>query len=268
MDKYTFEQWCTHAVCEIAFPPDRKRVSQELLDHMNDHCDDLIAQGYPADDAKKLTIDAMGNADEIAWQLAAIHRPFWGYLLRASRILLIALLLITVIPFSLFISNPKYSEPPAGRFDPYTLTYICDETGSTTPILITAPKRSVSCNGYTIRVSKAVWTHTEHPSSQYSNSDHFNFQIEVTSLLPWAQSPDILHCLWAQDSEGNIYSPMFSGTPTGLRGTVYRTGIRTWVLDMAITNFSSQNAQWIEIRYTREGNDIAFRIDLPGGGEQ
>jgi len=36
-------------------------------------------------------------------------------------------------------------------------------------------------------------------------------------------------------------------------------------MDLWLNNFSSQEAQWIELRYDRDGRDIRLRIDLNGG---
>ena len=115
MDRYYFDQWCEKAVSEIVFPPDRAEVAEELFGHMMDHYEDLAAQGYDEITARDRAIEAMGDADAIAPQLAAIHRPFWGYFLRATRVLLVILVLITIVPFFNFMTayNNAYSQPPA-----------------------------------------------------------------------------------------------------------------------------------------------------------
>ena len=77
-----FEAWCYHAVARIRFKPDREAVFSELKAHLEDHYDDLIAQGHSPDKAKRLALEAMGDPEEIAPQLGAIHKPWLGYLYR------------------------------------------------------------------------------------------------------------------------------------------------------------------------------------------
>lgn len=269
MVNYTFRKWCEKAVCRIAFPPDRRKVEQELLDHLYDHFDTLIGQGYDREEARKQTLEAMGDAGELAAQFAAIHRPFWGYFLRATRILLVLLLAITVIPFIRFACSSACSEPQSGRFDPYSEVYLSDSVGITTRVLYSEPGQKVQWDGYTIKFSRAAWTNTQFASGEREALDRFYFQIEITNPRPWAEEPDIRQWIWARDSEGNVYFPFGAGTEgMHLSGNIYHTKPLTWLMDMQVYNFSSQDAEWIEICYNREGRTFAFRVELPGGAEQ
>ena len=267
MDNYYFNQWCKKAVSGIIFPPDQVTVAEELFDHMMDHYEDLVAQGYDEITARDRTIEAMGDPYEIAPQLAALHRPFWGYFLRATRILLILLLLITVIPFISFLYKAEYSEPETYRYDPYTDTYISDEIGVTTRVMYDEPKQQFKSDGYTLELTQAVWSHTAFADAGEADSDMFCFRIEITNPLPWADEPDILQWIYAQDSEGNIYAPWCSGI-TGrylTTGGIYHTNPFTWTLDLYVSGFCSQNADWLDICYNRDGREFKLRIDLPGG---
>lgn len=271
MDIYKFEQWCNRAVAEIVFPPDRKEVAEELLGHLCDRYDDLIAQGYDEDTACDRALAAMGDAEEIAPQLAAVHRPFWGYFLRATRILLVVLLLITVPLFGVFlyVSYDSYSQPPRGRYDPYEHAYLSDEVGVTTRVMYQEPQQQMQSDGYTWELTRAAWTHTQFADG-IRELDSFDFQIEITNPWPWSwkwsNNPDIRDWLWAQDSEGTIYPPYEADlSDNRVNGNIYHTSPLTWTLDMWIGEFVSQDADWIDICYTRDGRDFRFRVDLPGG---
>jgi hypothetical protein len=72
---------------------------------------------------------------------------------------------------------------------------------------------------------------------------------------------------WAVDSLGNYYYPYSAvafDLPRVIRGGSSATaGI--YNATMALTLFDA-DAQWVEIRYDRDGRDLVFRIDLTGGG--
>ncbi len=272
MDTYKFEQWCYSAVSKIVFPPDKWEVAQELFDHLCERYDDLIAQGYDEDTACDRAIEAMGDAEEIAPQLAAIHHPFWGYFLRATRILLVVLLLLTLPSILNFMAGygNSYAQYTSGRYDLYEDTYVSDEIGVTTRVMYQEPRQQVESNGYTWELTRAVWTHTKFADESYDDLDAFYFQMEIKDVFPYSwTSPELIEWIWAQDSEGRTYAPWDSGiTDKYLSGNCFLTGPFTWTLDMCIKNFSSQDADWIDICYTRDGRDFRFRIDLPGGDTQ
>lgn len=82
MAKYysEFDWWCKRATKGIKYRPDRQEVYSELYQHIEDRYLDFLDQGMKEDKAIQMTLCVMGEAEEIAPQLAAIHRPFWGYL--------------------------------------------------------------------------------------------------------------------------------------------------------------------------------------------
>ena len=261
-----FKQWCHIAVSMIGFPPDRKRVAKELEDHMTDHFEALLELGIDAEQAKSQTLEAMGDATELAPVLAAIHRPFWGWCLRVTRWLLLVLRAATVVSLCFFKPNTRYSQPKFDRFDPYTDTYLSDEKGVTERIFYREPGHTVKLNGYTLTLTKAAWTRTEYIESTWKYPDTFHFQIEITNPLPWSEEPELLMQLWAKDSNGKIYYPMNSGRPReAMYGCIYHPKVSTWLLDMELDGFTPEGVQWIEIFYNRDGKEFCFRVPLSGG---
>lgn len=272
MDKKELWQWCSIAVSEIRFPPDKNRVYKELADHMDDRYENLLAEGCDEATAQKRTLEAMGSATEVAAQLGKIHRPFWGYFLQITRRLLVILLAITVIPLSVFLYNlasTSYRTPSYDRFDPYEDTYLSDAIGTTQRVMYKTLSQQANCRGYRVRLTEAVWTKTQHftPAAEENN---LYFRMEIKNPLPWAEMPDILENIWGRDSNGNIYYPFASGHPDEghLSGWCYQTGLTTWVLEMQIINFTPENIKWLEIYYDRDGTSFSFQISLPGGRDQ
>ena len=271
MDNWHFNKWCEKAVSRIKFPPDKWNVARELRDHMQDHCAELIEQGYDEATARDLTIKAMGDVDEIARQLAAIHRPFWGYFLRATRRILILMLIITAIPFISFVYKSGYPtmETYWYGYNPYTDTYRTDEGAVYTRIMYDEPKQQFKSDGYTLELAQAAWVYLDFTDEAKADMDLLCFQIEITNPQPWAEEPNILQWIWAQDSEGNFYAPWCSAVSGNhLIGMSYQTTPFRWTFEMYTHRFLSQNADWIDIHYAREGRQFQFRIDLPGGDAQ
>ncbi len=89
------EYWLRDAVKYIKYPPDRRRVQEELYAHMIARNRDFLEEGYSEAEADRLSTEAMGDPVEVGQALAAVHRPFWGYFVLCLRIVLVLNLLIS-----------------------------------------------------------------------------------------------------------------------------------------------------------------------------
>ncbi len=89
------EYWLRDAVKYVKYPPDRRRVQEELYSHMIARNRDFLEAGYSEAEADRLSTEAMGDPEEVGQALAAVHKPFWGYFVRALRIVLVLSLLIS-----------------------------------------------------------------------------------------------------------------------------------------------------------------------------
>lgn len=271
MGNYKFETWCMKAIAQIRFPPDQDAVLKELYDHMEDHCDALMAQGLSREEAETQTLEAMGSAEEIAPQLAAIHRPFWGWCLWISRIALVLLLCAAVFAGVPYFRNLSYSGPNDMRLYVYEEIYMADEMASATRVFCVEPDQSVKSDGYTLTLTRASkWT-TDYLDKEMDDFDSLYFQIEVFNPRPWAGEPEFFRWLWAEDSLGNhYYSPaetVHYSSKYNLSGSIHHTAPLTYTLDMWICDFRGQDSDWIDLHYDRSGRDIVFRIDLTGGDQ-
>lgn len=92
------ERWLDTAVGGIRFKPDRKAVRAELGAHLEDKAADLqrIFPDMTAEEAEARAVKEMGDAAEIGRELAKLHRPWLGYLWRASKWAAAALVLVLV----------------------------------------------------------------------------------------------------------------------------------------------------------------------------
>ena len=126
------------------------------------------------------------------------------------------------------------------------------------------PEKKYTNSGYMVELARVSCIKTT--ESQHST---LFFQLEITSLLPWADDPDFCNYIFARDSFGNIYSSggtriLGGGQHCSVSGKNYRTSPLTWIYDAAVYNIYP-NAQWIELCYERSGRNMVFRIDLTGG---
>lgn len=266
MESNRFTTWCNTAVELIKYKPDRLRVREELLAHMEDKFDDLSATGMLPEDAEAEVVRAMGNAAEVAKELSKIHKPLLGYILRMTKWVLI----ISII--AMFISLAGFTDRVnIGEEDVWGV-YSREETESNYYTKCLNPNVSASSDGYTFTVTRAAESFYCYTSGDGTQSKGYNFHFTVTAFnpRPWAEHTDILREFYAIDSLGNYYyssweygytdEPAILGNPT-------RTGYFTTSHEMWLTNYVSHDAEWIELRYDRSGRDIVLRIDLTGGAE-
>ena len=272
MNNKRFFSWCREAVSGIKYRPDRDAVYEELYSHFEDRYEVYLAQGFDPQEAEERTLLAMGSASEIAPQLAAIHRPFWGYLLTASRWGLALLAVLTIVlSVHFFIRNDLWNASGLSfcSYDVYADTSYQDENQSSVRILHLEPECSTRTDGYTITVTDAAWWKNTHTNRE--EQENFYVRLSITNPRPWAEKPQGITMLWVEDSLGNRYDDLYAQADPSqgyLGGSLRRTGLFTYTYDLYLNNFVSQEAQWIDLRYNRDGRDITLRIDLTGGVSQ
>ena len=193
-----FYRWCWDAVRRIKFPPDRNKVYAELYDHMMDRYEHHLEDGLSPEEAEEKTLKAMGNADELAIQLAAIHRPFWGYALRFIRVIAAAALVLALF------SGIRYAYRQICSLD-----WPFDEWGKGMEKEIYAGVVDVkgSSDGYTLRVTDvALWRNSlPEPLNGKDYYDHLYMRLEVTKPVFWALPQQAIEAMWAVDSSGARY---------------------------------------------------------------
>lgn len=268
-----FDWWCRTAVDQIRYGPDREEVYQELYAHLIDRYDVEIERCDEPREAEEAVLRAMGDASELAPMLAQVHRPFWGYVLTAARwavrlgLGLVVLLTAAFLYYNWpqesyshwFYENP--GQPLVNKAE--------DGSGESIRVLDLDPDARDTSDGFTFDVSRAVMVFHDDYTDDTQDDYSFWFQIEVSSFLQWAELEHIpAHDFWAVDSLGNVYASYHNDAYSWQRsvsGNNLGTGFFTYTLDLWLTNFCSQDAEWIELRYDRSGRDIRLRIDLTGG---
>ena len=272
MKKNRLIQWCDTATDLIRFGPDRAKVSKELLGHLEDRRDALMERGMDEKTATDKALEAMGNAEELAPQLAAVHRPFWGYFLWASKIAIIALLCLCLATIGKYTKNLRLQDTPDYvDFDLYSAESYGGDTGRTL-LHLSHPNLSFSSDGNRFVITDAAVVIRPRPDGILFEPQLY-IRMRQTSILPWQKHREYFQYFsvsayfYAQDSLGNEYPAFF--TPNGrttppLFTTGVQSGIFTYTHELWINNFPPE-AEWVDICYEREGRLLCMRVYLDGG---
>lgn len=275
MKNASFHMWCLVATGRIGFLPDRQRVRAELEQHLNDRYEGFLAQGHDPDDAAKMTLEAMGSASELAPQLAAIHRPFWGYFLRTVQAVLILLLCLSILPIWDYITNLNLRDKPNlyPTYDVYDSDSYGGDTGRTL-LHLSQPDVAFSSDGYRFTVTDAVMVR-EYSESQGKEVTQLYFLVDQRGQLPWseteryynrAQYSAVCRLFTAKDSLGNFYYSYAEQSldNPGLQVVYCQSGLFTCTYACWINDFPAE-AEWVDVCYERDGRSFSLRIWLTGG---
>lgn len=267
MIKISWDAWVEKASSHIRFKPDRKAVERELLCHLADKTEALEQGGMSSYDAKKQALACMGDADEVGRQLAAVHKPWLGYLWLWSRRVLVLCIVATVFLAFGFSDRVGISDI-SGRY--WQSAYFYQEEASQEyQYTEWTPDCQVWSDGYCFTVPAAVIV-AGRPNAASNGSVGLFLTVRATRLLPLTGSCAAFRSFYAVDSLGNFYSSDDGYSDRGdepgrvLRGNDSQTSL--WSSEYhAWVDWLASDAEWIELRYDRAGRDIVLRIDLPGG---
>ena len=281
MNDYVMTRWCEDACVYIKYKPDRKTVGDELMSHIIDKHDALVAAGMAPQEAAKTAVAAMGDANEVGRGLAKAHNPVLGYLLTASKVLLCLALVCAFLAifgargrFGIF---PPDAEAAAAREERmYTGEYFewvneDDEViGSSTRTLYLEPGCTAKSDGYTFTVTRvAEWRgeYTYHETGEKNEDYMLYLTIKAWHPLPWASYPEAVRWFSAVDSFGNLYINMWSARYINEKHLIGNPTSRTpfsYTYEMWLGNYEP-GAEWVELRYDREGRDVVMCINLTEG---
>jgi hypothetical protein len=276
MGDYKMTGWCERAAAHIKYKPDRKAVEAELLAHMQDKQKALAEGGMLLQEAANVAVVAMGDADEVGRELAKIHKPFFGYLLTATKVLLVIAIVSAVI--AVFGAKDRLGIfAPADTSGLWEKLFTDEIRESETEgswnyqirTLYLEPDCTDKSDGYTFTVPRAVewygeWRHELDGDDVSGEGYTFFLDIKASHPLPWAGFPEAVSWFTAIDSLGNTYNTSWKRGYTydlALIGNAASRTLFTYTYEMWLDNYVP-GAEWVELRYDREGRNIALRIDL------
>ena len=256
-------RWCSDATLGIRISPDKELVAQEIYDHIYDRTALLILQGMDGDSAEQAVLAIMGNPLDVSSALGKLHRPFWTLALRWAKRVIAVLMFVFLFTYGLHYLETVFFRNTIVEFDKSAPPAL-----SGTHQLLWQDKIRVteSAEGYRIRAYQTSLWHTT--SLDGDQRELLNIQLKITNPIPWSLEPDFGSWIWAEDSLGNRYVCGGFDTPAmepAIQAVQYHTGTTTYILDLWIFQYVSQNAQWLDLHYDRDGREITLRIPLSGG---
>lgn len=273
-------KWCREVIEQVRFKPDRDKIWNELIAHIEDRTEDMKSRGYTGEESETRAVAAMGDPAEVGKHLNAVHKPWLGWLWIVSKVLIILVILFTAFTL-IFLENIPNRDIIGDYSEPVPEHYIRAEDllrpdltdwsygGSTyTRLAYVEPVNCVDkSDGYTFRVDRAaLWQWDYELGETRSSSTELQCFLEITD--PWLMliTPR-LEGFYAVDDRGNrtaaaggtVGDEQMQLVYGGMTATPYRYGFV-----VAVWNVTPE-AEWVELRCDRAGRDIVLHIDLPGG---
>ena len=260
-----FYYWCRDAVSEIRYWKDQNKVYAELYGHLEDRYEALLAQGLSPEEAEKQALAAMGSAEELAPQLAQIHKPHWTYAAIATRFIAIIMLIFCIgygISYGIYHGFFEFHEN--------TVVWVPFTQGGDERISYVKPNVTDSSDGFLFRVKEAaLWrTYFSQPSEDgRTYFDSLYLGMTVTNPIPWIGQCEGIYWMWAVDSKGTYYYSNHEANDADVPwiGIFAKDhGMFSYDYELHFQD-TANDIEWIELHYDRDGRDVVLRVDLPGG---
>ena len=270
MKHWKLTKWCTEAVTKIKYPPDRRAVYDELRQHMDDRCEDFLEQGLSKEEAVDKVVNVMGDPHELAVQLAAIHRPFWGFACSITKGLMRIMAIVALI--SILITGYRFFhvKTTGVRTDDAFRNSI--PAHDRTRLFYAEPNCSDSSDGYTFTAKRVAIQQNVHDlqnGNQYFTYNLF-IEVEVTKPHLWAANCFGIDAFWGVDNLGKRY--LYNGYNVSneyLSCSTYDSKnyfTQYYNFSISYINYNpAEKLTWIELHYDRDGRDVVLHIDLTGG---
>lgn len=281
---WTPRGWVGAATGGIRFKPDREAVQAELLAHIEDKRADL-RRLYPEMNERELDALAtrqMGDPGQVGRALARLHRPWLGYLWRASQVLLGLILAVTVLlwtPRAFGYARERVEDWLSGG-DTF-MWYLRGEDptqagGPSEPepgeevrvdrelVLTSRPGVTAKAEDYTLEVDRlALWRSRDRATGQETDILYFTLTAWGPPWQKLLQEPSLY--IAGTDDRGNHYDSTrerdfedpYLLVNVGDQGMFRRT-FHVQIYDL------SRGIQWLRLEYDRNGTRWELTIPLVG----
>lgn len=258
-------KWCREAIEKVRFKPDRDRIWDELMAHIEDRCEVLKEFGIAEKEAEEKAVAAMGDPAEVGRQLNAVHKPWLGWLWMVSKVLVILTLIV-----SLFLVYPTVKQYRDGLEDDAkeqnTVEYWMEGFSLASRHMV---DKTMEIDRYRFTVDEVSW---------WREDEDVRLAVCVTVRSPFFQpKPEQysgysvgIEAFYIVDDQGNraaewddenpdlprnvlsYYDPSKAGRPL--------TGSCIYVYDAY-----DWNPDWVELSFDFEGRTYSVRFPGPGG---
>ena len=189
-------QWLYIATRGIRFGPDRAAVRSELAAHLEDKQADLrrIFPEMSQEEAERRAVASMGDAWQVREQLAKIHKPWLGYLWRASQGMVLLILAVMVVAG---LRGDGYWYDGGG-------SYLWGGSRETVSAPAAVEPASAELGGYTFEIVGAE--HVDCPEDGRT-PDHIRLTVRVSGLKFWEpfSARNTVDCLTVVTEDGSRF---------------------------------------------------------------
>ncbi|MBE6976302.1 MAG: hypothetical protein E7439_03795 [Ruminococcaceae bacterium] len=268
MEHWKLTQWCTRAVSKIRYTPDRRDVYNELRQHINDRCESFLAQGMGTEEAVNKAVEVMGDPRELAKQLGAIHRPFWGFACSISKWVMrfaVVIAVLSVLSGTFQFLWENYITPSSKYDNGFSDSIFSPvEDPSITRTMYAEPNCSVTSDGYTFTATRATALQRTslYPTGYIDRRHILYIEMKVQKNLRWYPDCWAFDWFWATDSLGNTYS---NYRANDLNCVDYSYNGESSIFQIRLE--TTEKIDWVELHYDRDGRDLVWHIDLTGGDQ-
>ena len=98
-----WEKYVKDILSHVKFKYDHNDIYFEIMEHMEDLYDDLVNEGIDENEAIKLTVEYMGDSEEIGKALNKEHNPFVGWIYRILKYFAMLLIFLNISTVFIFI---------------------------------------------------------------------------------------------------------------------------------------------------------------------
>lgn len=270
------DQWLDKATAGICFGPDRRAVSEELAAHLEDKAVDLrrIFPDMTEEEAWERATLEMGDPAEIGKALARLHKPWLGYLWRASQVLM-AVGFLWLLAIGVFRGDDAYlgDDPRSEWWDrdglPRTAVMGDDDDIRYLPgedpdqLLVLEPDLVTVVNGQKISLLRAALWQEDGRQALYC-------YLRINTWRFWERGRLWEDWMNVTDSTGAVYglgtnAPEDPETGRLLNGMTqygfgpFHSGYELYLMDL------NPNAEWVQLSYGPGDPVLTFTVDLEEG---
>lgn len=254
----TCREWLAAAVKDIHFRPDREAVERELWEHIEDKTADLVRifLDMTWEEAEARALSDMGDPEEMARELAKIHKPWLGYLWKFSRTVRKISLFALVI--SLLVSQQRWNQIDGWYASGDEWMLYREEL-----VMLEPDRARASVNGDWITMERAVldreWKRVGVKLRVWSPAFWEGRSGNLKSLVTAVDDRGNIHPsymeFWAEDMTTEKRTISYVSSESGGCGPFYQDYI-FWVQEVNL------EAKWLRLEYDWLGRKFEFTINL------
>lgn len=117
------EEFLQKVLSYIKLPFDREDIYNELNNHMEDHINDYMEEGYTNEEAIENVIEVMGDATDLGKELNQMHKPLLGWVWKISDILVKIIGVVVILCLGIILLSSIDLNSPSSYINEEDIVY-------------------------------------------------------------------------------------------------------------------------------------------------